>query len=182
MALDWLGPTASAQMAIAMRVCLTATGILSVLVLPFWPGFADAIATKDRRWQWQTLRNGTLANLGLSIMGSTMLIAFGGSLLHWWLHQNLTISPTLLWVMAAWITLTTLTNIPSLLLHAALWLRPQILTISIPAAVSFILKYFAAKAFGVARLLSVTPLLWLFFVIPIYFYLSWRWTSPTLDA
>jgi O-antigen/teichoic acid export membrane protein len=179
MALNWLGPVASAQMTIALRVCTTATGMLGVATLPFWPGFADAIAADDRPWLRRALRNGTFAVAGISITGSGLLIAFGGPVLRWWLREDLHITQVMLWVMAAWIVMTTLPHMPGLFLHAALRLRPQIFVLSATAIVSFVLKYFAAKSFGVAGILSVSPLLWMFLVSPAYFWLAWCWIAKT---
>ena len=179
MALDWLGPNAAAQMAIATRICVTATGILGVIAVPFWPGFSDAIASADHQWQRRTLRNGTLAILALSLLGAALLVAFGTQALRWWLHRDLQIPPVLLWVTAAWIVIHTLPYMVGLLLNAALQLRCQIVILSIAIPVSFGLKFYAAQEFGVAGILSVTPFLWLVFVCPAYFLVAWHWMQSS---
>lgn len=172
MALDWLGADASARMTIALRVCTTAAAMLTAITIPFWPGFADAIAAGDSSWQQRALRNGTLATLGLSLAGSALIIAFGAPGLRFWLHQNLQISPALLWAMAAWIVFTTLPQMPALLLHAALWLRPQLYILAGSTVLGFGIKFYAARMFGVAGILAVTPLLWAGLVIPAFFLLA----------
>ena len=177
MTLDWLGPDASAQMAIALRVCTTATGMLGVMTQPFWPGFADAVAADDRAWVRRTLWSGTLGVAVLAVTGSALIIAFGAPVLRWWLRQDLHITTALLWVMAAWIVMTTLCHIPGLLLNATLRLRPQIFILSVAATTGFVLKYFAARQFGVIGILSVSPVLWSCFVVPAYFWLAWRWIA-----
>jgi len=174
MALVWLGPAASAQMAVAMRVCITATGIVTAFTQPFWPSFAEAFAADDLRWARRMLRAGMAAVLALSIGGSGLLIAFGAPVLRWWLHQDLHISQALLWAMAAWITGSTLPNVPGALLNAALKLKPQILLLSLAAIASFGLKFLAAHAFGITGILLVTPALWLVAVAPVYIWLAWQ--------
>lgn len=174
MALSWLGPDASAQMAVAMRVCITATGMVSALTLPFWPGFADALASHDHGWVRRIFLSGMAAVAGLAVGGSALLVAFGGPVLHWWLHQDLRLGQGLLWAMAGWIVAMSLTNVPASLLNAALRLKPQFLILAVAAVLGFVLKFFAAKSFGVTGILLVSPLLWFVLVVPAYVGLAWR--------
>ncbi|MGE4481365.1 lipopolysaccharide biosynthesis protein [Acidocella sp.] len=178
-ALVWLGPTASAQMAVAMRVCVTAIGMVGAVTQAFWPSFVDAFTTNDKAWTRRTLRFGTAAVVTLSVGGSGLLVAFGAPTLRWWLHQNLHISAPLLWAMAAWITGLTLTDVPGALLNATLKFKPQIALLSLAAAAGFGLKFLVAHAFGVPGILLVTPALWFAFVAPIYFWMAWRTVSQT---
>jgi O-antigen/teichoic acid export membrane protein len=178
LALDWLGQDASAKMTIALRVCTTAAAMLAAIAVPFWPGYADAIAAGDVRWQRRALRQGTLATAALALAGAAVIVVFGAPVLRWWLHENLQISAPLLWVMAAWVVLMTLPQMPAMLLHAALRLRPQLIILSTVAVLGFALKFFAARAFGVAGLLAVAPLLWAAVVSPAYFLLARRWVEP----
>lgn len=174
MALSWLGPAASAQMAVAMRVCITATGMVGAVTQPFWPSFADAFATNDLRWARRMLKTGMAAVIALSLGGSALLVAFGAPVLRWWLHQDLHLPAALLWAMAAWITSMTLTYVPTSLLHAALRLKPQILLLALAAIAGFGLKFLAAPLYGVTGILLVTPALWVAFVAPVYIWLAWR--------
>ncbi len=171
MALSWLGPAASALMAVAMRVCMTATGLLDSVTQPFWPSFADALAAKDHAWIRRAIRHGSGAVLLLSLAGSGLLLLAGRPVLLWWLHQDVGITPALLWVMAFWIVTMTLTSIPTLLLRASATLKPQIVILGIAAMASFGLKYVAARHFGINGILLVSPLLWIVFVVPGYFFL-----------
>jgi O-antigen/teichoic acid export membrane protein len=174
MTLAWLGPEASAQMAVAMRVCITAAGMVGAVTQPLWPSFADAIAANDHGWAKRMLIAGMLAVLALSVGGSGLIIACGAPLLRWWLRQDLHLSPALLWTIAFWIVSMTLTNVPGSVLHAALKLRVQIVLLSSTALAGFGFKYLVAHRFGVTGILLVTPVLWFVFVAPIYFWISWR--------
>jgi len=174
LALAWLGPPASAQMAVAMRVCITATGMVSAVTQPFWPSFADAFAAGDRAWARRMLKTGTVAVVVLSVSGSALIVLFGEPVLRWWLHQDLLLPKALLWAMAAWITGLTLTYVPSSLLNAALQLKPQIILLSVAAVAGFGLKFLAARMFGITGILLVTPILWFALVGPAYLWLAWR--------
>ena len=172
--LAWLGPDAAAQMAVAMRVCITATGMIGAVTQPFWPGFADALALNDAGWARRMLLAGMAAVLALSVSGSALLVAFGAPVLHFWLHQNLHISAALLWAMAAYITGLTLINVPGALLNAARRLKPQIVLLALAAIAGFGLKFLAARAFGVPGILMVSPALWFILVAPLYLWWAWR--------
>ncbi|MDE8349169.1 MAG: hypothetical protein POG74_06730 [Acidocella sp.] len=175
--LAWLGPVAAAQMAISLRVCTTATGMLGTITAPFWPGFADAIAAQDHHWLKQTLRNGTLGTAALAIAGSGCLIIAGAPFLRWWLQQDFHFTPALLWMMAAWIILTTLPHMPGLLLNAVSQLRPQIIILASAAAIGLGLKYLVAPKFGVIGILAVPPLMSALLINPAYFWLASRWLT-----
>lgn len=174
LALTWLGPAGSAQMAVAMRVCVTAAGLVGAVTYPFWPSFAEALAVQDKAWARRMLRISTAAVLVLSIGGSGLIVAFGEPVLRWWLHQDLHLPRPLLWAVAAWIVATTLTNVTGALLNAASWLKPQLAILSAVAVGGFALKFVAARLFGVAGILSITPALWFCIVAPAYFWLAWR--------
>jgi O-antigen/teichoic acid export membrane protein len=179
MALAWLGPAASAQMAVVMRVCITATGMVGAVTQPFWPSFADAFASNDPGWARRMLLAGMAAVIVLSVGGSGLIVAFGAPVLRWWLHQDLHLPPALFWAMAAWIVGMTLTNVPGSLLHAALKLRVQIVLLSAAAIAGFGLKFLVAPVFGVTGILLVTPALWFVLVAPVYFWLAWRVVAQT---
>jgi O-antigen/teichoic acid export membrane protein len=160
-------------MAVAMRVCVTATLLINAVTQPFWPGFADALATHDMGWVRRMLKAGTAATLVLALGGSACLVAFGQPVLNWWLHQNLHLSQGLLLAMGVWIIGTTITYVPGALLNAAAQLRPQIFILVAVAITGFGFKFLAAKSFGVTGILVVNPILWLA-AGPLYFWLAWR--------
>ena len=174
MTLAWLGPDASAQMAVAIRVCVTAGGLVGAVTQPFWPSFADALAANDHGWARRMLLAGMAAVIILSVSGSGLIIVFGTPALHWWLRQDLHLPPALFWAMAIWIVSMTLTNVPGSVLHAALKLRVQIVILSAAALAGFGIKYLVAKPCGVTGVLLVTPVLWFVAVGPIYLWLAWR--------
>ncbi|OYV43574.1 MAG: hypothetical protein B7Z75_07470 [Acidocella sp. 20-57-95] len=112
---------------LAARICTTASGLLGIITMPFWPGFADALSTNDHAWLTRTLRHGTIGVITLAVFGSFGLFAGGGPILRLWLHHDFQMTPLLLGTMAAWIIVTTAPNIASLFLNAKAILKPQIL-------------------------------------------------------
>ena len=174
LALHWLGPDASAQMVVAQRVCTTAIGFLNIISLPLWPAFVEAVTLDDRAWLRRSLRNGTLFLTVLAMAGSLCIVAVGAPVLRLWLHRDMHIGPVLLWAMAGWIIILTLPRVSGLLLNAAMALRAQLAIMVAVAILGFVLKYFAARMFGVAGILATTPALWLIMAVPAYFWLARR--------
>jgi O-antigen/teichoic acid export membrane protein len=173
MALTWLGPVAAAQMAVVIRVCTTAAGILNIITQPLWPEFVEAVTVNDRPWLRRVLRDGTLGLAAMACAGSLVIVACGAPILRLWLHQDLHLSQPLLWVMGGWIVASNLGRISSLLLNAALVLWRQIFITVACTAVGLPLKFLAAKMFGVIGILGVSPALWAIVVVPAYFWLGW---------
>ncbi len=181
--LRWLGPAAAAQMTVALRVCTTAMGFLTVVTQPLWPAFVEAAALDDRAWEWRTLRLGTLAVAGLGVAGSAALIAVGRPVLQTWLHGGLALPPALFWAMGGWIVALSVPRVAGLLLNAVSILRWQIFCAATAAALGLGLKYVSAPGFGPAGMLAGTAAAWLLIAWPGLGLRAWRWTQrPVFDG
>ncbi len=179
LALHWLGPEAAARMTVAMRLCITAIGMLGVATQALWPAFVEAVAADDHPWVLQTLLRGTLAVSALAIGGSAIIIAVGAPVLRWWLHEDLHIPPLLFWAMAAWIVFLSLPRVAGLLLNAVSAFRGQLIVQSIVTVLALSLKYILAEHFGAAGILAATPLVALLIACPAYAWMAAQWIGGT---
>lgn len=183
LALELLGTDASAQMAIALRICMTAMALLVVFSQPLLPAFTDAIAKGDKRWVRRGLVRGTVLTVGAALMGSSILVLFGEPLLLWWLRSDLKFAASLYWAMAAWIVGFSLARVPALLLNAEWVIKSQLLVAAIYGITAFGLKIVLAPSYGVSGILWGTAFANLFVVAPAYAYLFYRrrqlWQSQT---
>jgi len=179
LALHWLGPDAAARMTVAMRLCITATGMLGVATQAIWPAFVEAVAADDHGWVLQTLWRGTMAVTLLAVGGSAVIVAFGAPVLRWWLHADLHIPPLLFWAMAAWIVCLSLPRVAGLLLNAVSVFRGQLIVQGLVTVLALSLKFFLAERFGVAGILGATPLVALVVVCPAYAWMAARWIGGT---
>jgi O-antigen/teichoic acid export membrane protein len=156
LALELLGPEASAQMTIAMRICMLEVSLLVVVSQPLWPAFAEAAERADRPWIWRGLFRGMALLVALTVVGSVVLVAWGEPLLRWWLRADLGIGRGLLGAIAAWIVVQALTRVPSLLLNGLSIVRFQIVVFSVTTTVALALKFLLAPRLGVAGILWPT--------------------------
>ena len=177
--LQLLGPEASARMTIAMRVCMTAVGLLAVLSQPLWPAFAEAAHQLDRKWIRRTLLRSTAFLVGMSAAGSLILVVYGERLLRLWLHTNLGIGRGLLWAISAWVLTQSLTRVPGLLLNGLSLIRFQIVVFSIATTLALSLKFALAPVFGVSGILWGTSIAVLFVVAPASVWRIYRWADAS---
>lgn len=177
LALQLLGPHASARMTIALRICMTAVGMLLVLSQPLWPAFTDAAHEADRRWIRRTLVRGSALLVGAAAAGSTVLLLSGERLLRVWLHSNLGIGKPLLWAISAWILTQALARVPSLLLNGLSLIRFQIVVFSIATVTALVLKFVLAPFLGVAGILWGTSIAVFVIVIPASVWRIYRWAD-----
>jgi O-antigen/teichoic acid export membrane protein len=166
-----LGPKASAEMAVALRVCLTSFGLLCVISQPLWPAFAEAAQKRDGQWIMRRLLRGSTALVGAAAAGGAVLMAFGAPLLRWWLRADLHIGAGLLAAMAAWILVQSVFRLPLLLLNGLSILRFQVVICFTGALSAFGLKFLLAPRLGVAGILWSTTITALIIVVPA---LAWR--------
>lgn len=179
LALQLLGPEASAQMTIAMRICMSAVGMLAVLTQPLWPAFADAAHKADRPWIRRSLFRGTALLVGATAAGSAILVLFGESLLRLWLHGGLGIGLPLLWALSAWVVSQALIRVSTLLLNGLLLVRFQIGVASVATLVSLALKFLLAPYLGVGGILWATTIPVVLIVFPASAWRIYRWARQS---
>jgi O-antigen/teichoic acid export membrane protein len=177
LALALLGPEASARMAIALRVCITAVSILGVMSQPLWPAFADAAENADRQWIGRTMIRGMAFLVGLAAIGSSILVVFGERLLRWWLHSALEFGPFMLWTMAIWMVVQALSRVPSLLLNGLSLIRFQIIVCTIGTVIAFVLKFVLVRRIGIAGVMWGTTITAFSIVIPANLWRIHRWSK-----
>ena len=182
LALSLLGPEASARMAVALRVCISASGVLWVISQPLWPAFAEAAARLDRRWIVRRLFSGSALMMAAALGGSALLIAIGRPLFRWWMRADLGIGRDLLWAMAAWLVSYAMTRVAAVLLNALSIIRFQVVVYAAATTVACILKFALAPAFHAAGILAATAITGTLIVAPAMFWRIRRWSREFAPA
>lgn len=177
LALQLLGPEASALMTIAMRICMTAVGALAVLSQPLWPAFAEAAHQSDRQWIRRNLLRGSALLVGATAAGCAVLLLFGERLMRLWLHANLGFGAAMLWAISAWLLTQALLRVPSLLLNGLMLIRFQIGVFSVATAIALALKFILAPRLGVAGILWGTSIPVFFIAIPASVWRIYQWAD-----
>ena len=175
LALQLLGPQASAQMTIAMRICMTGIGMLTVIAQPLWPAFADAAHKADHQWVMHKLAWGMALLTGVTVPGSMILLLWGEALLKLWLHADLGIGIGLLAAVAVWIVAQALFRVPHILLNGLLLIRYQTVVFAVSLVVALTLKFVLVGPLGVAGILWGTSAAVLVIALPACMWRIRRW-------
>lgn len=175
-----LGPLASARMAIAMRIAINAQGIISALVQPLWPAFADAHSATDYAWCRRALVWGSAGVVLLNIVGSSLLIIFGQAIFGWWLHDTLGINHSLLCAIAFWIFGVSVPSVAGLLMNATSVLKFQLVVGATTSLAALVLKFMLASKLGVSGVLVAAPLALMLITWPVYIWKVQKWWRRTI--
>jgi O-antigen/teichoic acid export membrane protein len=170
-ALQMLGPVASAKMAVVQRICLPAIGLLMVVAQPLWPAFVEAATRNDRSWIFRALAGGTLLVTGAAVAGSCVIVIFGHRLLKLWLGADLGIGAPLLWAMAGWIVSFSLVRVQVLLLNALRIVDFQIAVFGVATLIALALKFALAPTYGISGILMATAVTFPVVILPA---IAWR--------
>jgi O-antigen/teichoic acid export membrane protein len=170
-----LGPEASARMTIALRMCFMGLTSLGVASQPLWPAFAEAAENQDRHWIRSILFRGSAVLVGMTIVGSTLVLVFGERFLRWWLPDTLGIDQALLLAVAVWVLALALIRVPALLLNALSILRYQLVAVTVATTLAFALKFFLSRRLGVAGILWGTSASTLLVLFPAVTWRVFRW-------
>jgi O-antigen/teichoic acid export membrane protein len=176
-AIRLLGPSATAQIAVASKVFMVGQSVLMVALMPLWPAFAEAIARRDGPWVNRALRFGVLASLGGGAALSACFLVGTNYAVLLWLGPDAVLPTGLLWANACWLLLQAVGNVAAMFLNGARVMRFQIVQALSFGALAFGLKIVAAPILGPAGIVWATVIAYAGLVIPLYVWFVRRWLT-----
>jgi O-antigen/teichoic acid export membrane protein len=170
-----LGPVAVAQYSVAQRVFIVLPALLSVAAVSLWPAYGEALVHSDRPWIRRMLVRSTLFAVGITAIGSLLILA-ASHLIFGFLIGPALIPPLALSVgFAVWAVLYAFGNVASMLLNAANVILFQVIAASVMAVTSIVLKIELGRTYGVAGIIWGTVIAYgLLSVLPTLLYLRHR--------
>jgi O-antigen/teichoic acid export membrane protein len=170
-----LGPVAVAQYSVTQRVFTALPALLSVAAVSLWPAYGEALIRSDRGWIRRTLVRSTVYAVGLTAVGSLVILAASPIVFSFLIGPALVPSLALTIGFTVWALLYTFGSVVSMLLNAANVIVFQLITASLMAATSIVLKIELGRTFGVAGIIWGTVIAYsLLSVLPILIYLRHR--------
>jgi O-antigen/teichoic acid export membrane protein len=170
-----LGPVAVAQYSVTQRVFMAVPALVSVAAVSLWPAFGEAVVHSDRGWIRRTLVRSSLYAVGLTAVGSLVILAASRPVFSFLIGPALVPSLALTIGFSVWAVLYAFGSVVSMLLNAANVLVFQLITASLMAATSIALKIELGRSFGVAGIIWGTVIAYsLLSVLPILIYLRHR--------
>lgn len=154
-----LGPVAVSEYSVATRIFSTVTTAVTLVALPLWPAFADALARGDTAWVRRTYRRALLVSLAVAVVLCGALLIATSWILKVWIDDAVTLSPSLLVLVALWNVGAAVAGPVVMVLNAFNQLRLQLLCAGAAAVVNVPLSIWATQRFGVAGVVfgSVAP-------------------------
>lgn len=177
-ALSILGSDSAAVTAVSQRACMTAFGLLFVLSQPLWPKFANAAVRGEVFWIKRNFWPAAFVISAAAILGSALIILFGGRVIDFWLSGTLTVGNEVLWAIGIWIIFPALGRVPDVLLNAlgVVWFQVKVAVIY--GVLAFGLKVWLAQTWGVSGILAATGIAYAFTHLPAYLWWVFRWMRP----
>jgi len=170
-----LGPVAVAQYSVTQRVFFVLPALLAVAAVSLWPAYGEALAHSDRRWIRRMLVRSTLLAVGLTALGSLVILVASRSIFDFLVGPAL-IPPLALTVgFVVWAVLYAFGSVVSMLLNAANVILFQLITAATMAATAIFLKIELSRTIGVAGIIWGTVIAYgLLSVLPTLLYLRYR--------
>lgn len=173
--LQLLGAVASSRMAVIQKICIASLGLITVLIQPLWPAFADAAVRNDRRWLFRAVAHASAVVGAAALAGSGLLVVFGLPFLRFWLKSDIGIGQNMLWVIAAWIVSLSLVRVQIMLLNALQIVHFQIAVFAVATSLAVLLKFLLAPEFGVAGILMATAMTFPLIIFPAVLWRARQW-------
>ena len=90
--------------------------IVTMLMMPLWPAYAEAISRGDMHWVRHTLSRTLLGVFAFTTVVSGLLLLFANKLLLWWVGPSIHPSFALMLGLAVWAILSNCGNTLSMFL------------------------------------------------------------------
>jgi O-antigen/teichoic acid export membrane protein len=149
-----LGSQQAAIFAVAAKMYGLITLAASMVIMPLWPAYGEAIARGDIAWLQNTLRRSVASMAMLTPVLSGLLFLSANFLVEYWVGGKLTLPTGLLLAFCVWVSLQSVGMAISIFLNGALVIRPQL-----AIAISFTVLSLGAKI-TFAPILGISGIIW----------------------
>ena len=120
-----LGAASVPGYSIPQRVFSLITMMVTMLIMPLWPAYGEAIARGDMTWVRRTLKRSMAASLVGTVIASSVLLLVAHRLIGWWIGPSISPPFILLLGIAAWVVMECCGNTLSVFLNGADIMRFQ---------------------------------------------------------
>ncbi len=151
-----IGPGAVAEYAVAAKLFLLPTVLVTAAVGPLWPAYGEAFARGDVPWLRRTLRRSVTLVLAITIPASAILTILAEPILAVWIGGAVAPPGLLVAGIASWTVLGAVGTSMAMLLNGLHVLRFQIATAVVMATLNVALSIFLASRIGVAGVIVGT--------------------------
>lgn len=165
-----LGAAAVAQYAVPFRLFAVIPAILSMLIAPLWPAYAEASSRGDVDWIKATLKRSMLLGLAVVIPANLLLVGLARPIIRLWVGSQIVPSFLLLTGLATWSILSGVSGPLAMFLNGIGFIRVQAICSVLMAVSNIGLSIYLTRRIGISGVIygSISSTV-LFTLIP-YFY------------
>lgn len=167
-----LGATAVTQYAVPFRLFAIIPAVLSMVIMPLWPAYAEASARGDVEWVKATLRRSMLLGLAVAIPANLLLIGLGRPIIRLWVGPQIVPSFLLLVGLATWAVFCGVSGPLAMFLNGIGFIRVQAICGVLMAVSNLGLSIYLTRHIGVSGVIYgsiVSQTVFIF--IPYFWYL-----------
>jgi len=172
-----ISPEAVTNYSIPSQLFKLSTVFISLVSLPLWPAYGEAIARHDLSWVRKTFRLSLLINFASSALLSLILVVGGKPIIRLWVGQTITPDLALMIALATWTIIYNVSSAFSMLFSAANAIRFQVVWALLMAVVNLALSVVLTRQFGAIGVVLGSIISYLVCIFPVYF-----WKVPRLFA
>ena len=163
----YLGAAEVTPYSIAWRLTSYASLLQAMLIPSFWPAFTEAYHKEDMAWVRRTYRNLSRKSLLVVAAAALFLGLFGRMIIRAWAGAAASPPPLLLWTMAAWAVLVSVTTNQALLLTATSRLKLEATVALLAAFFNLVFSILLVQHIGAEGVILGTFLSFaLFMIVP----------------
>ncbi len=166
-----LGPEAATTFAVPDRMFSVVPLFMSMLLMPLWPAYGEAVARGDRAWAERTLKQSVYFSLAIAAVLSVALTLGHKFIFQVWLKHQLEVPVDFLWGMCLWKILEAVGNAIAMYLNGVNVVKAQLVIASVTAVTSLILKIVLVQQIGVSGVIWGTLICYAVFALLPYFFI-----------
>jgi O-antigen/teichoic acid export membrane protein len=172
-----------AQYAVPFELFMFAPVFLSLILIPLWPAYGEAIARGDVAWVKTTLLRSCAIAALVNVPVAVFLVVFGTQVVHLWVGPEITPSFMLRLGLGLWIVLFGISGPLAYLLNGANVVRFQVICAMLMASANVAFSIILAHLIGLPGVIFGTVAAQLLFIlIPSTFYIPRLLSSISSDA
>lgn len=141
------------QYAVPAKLFTLITVLTSMLIMPLWPAYSEAVARNDTYWVRKTLKNMVGFTLTISSASAILLNIVGVQIIYIWAGPQITPSFSLLVGLGVWTVVLGCGNAIATFLAAVNKIRFLAITATTMACIAIVIKITMVHSMGIAGII-----------------------------
>ena len=160
---------------IPQRMFAVIATIVTMLMMPLWPAYGEAMSRGDMHWVRRTLSRTMLGVFAFTTLVSAVLLLLSNKLLLWWVGPGIHPSFLLMLGLAVWAILSNCGNTLAMFLNGTGMVKFQVIIACVVGVSCVLLKILFTRLYGIAGVPWATVITYVLFAV-----LPYMWYIPRL--